>query len=138
MGNVSVHLYFGFAWIAFALAVAVHVADEAKHDFLSVYNPTVRAVRAKLPLLPLPTFSFPVWLGGLIAGALLLLLLSPLAFDGDYRLRLIAWPLAVIVGLFNAMLHFAGSIYFRRWMPGVYSAPVLTIAAVCLLAAASR
>ena len=138
MGSVPVHLYFGFAWIAFALAIAVHVADEAKHDFLSVYNPTVRAVRKRVPLLPLPTFSFPVWLGGLIAGVLLLLLLSPLAFDGDYRLRLIAWPLAVIIGIGNALLHFAGSVYFRRWMPGVYSAPILMIAAVCLLAAASR
>jgi hypothetical protein len=117
------NLYFGLAWIAFALAVAAHVADEAAHDFLSVYNPTVRAIRARMPFLPLPTFSFPVWLGGLIAGIVLLLLLSPLAFDGDNRLRLIAWPLAVIVGIGNALLHLAGSAWYRRWMPGVTSAP---------------
>ncbi len=48
MGN----LYFGLAWIVFALAIAVHVADEAAHDFLSVYNPTVRAIRERLPFLP--------------------------------------------------------------------------------------
>ena len=134
MGN----LYFGYAWIAFALAVAVHVTDEAAHDFLSVYNPAVRAIRARLPLLPLPTFSFPVWIGGLIAGIILLLLLSPLAFEGDRNLRLIAWPLAVIIGIGNALLHFAASAYRRRWMPGVYSAPILMIAAVCLLAVAAR
>ena len=131
MGN----LYFGFAWIAFALAVAVHMADEAAHDFLSVYNPTVRAIRARLPFLPLPTFSFPVWIGGLIAGIVLLLALSPLAFDGDDRLRLIAWPLAIIIGIGNALLHFAGSAWHRRRMPGVYSAPLLLVTGTCLLAA---
>jgi hypothetical protein len=134
MGN----LYFGFAWVAFALAVAVHVTDEAAHDFLSFYNPTVRAIRARLPFLPLPTFSFPVWIGGLIAGIILLLLLSPLAFDGDDRLRLIAWPLAIIIGIGNALLHFAASVYRRRWVPGIYSSPLLLVTGTCLLAAASR
>jgi len=134
MGN----LYFGFAWVAFALAVVVHVTDEAAHDFLSFYNPAVRAIRARLPFLPLPTFSFPVWIGGLIAGIVLLLLLSPLAFAGDDRLRLVVWPLAIIIGIGNALLHFAASAYRRRWMPGVYSAPLLLVTGVCLLAAASR
>ena len=48
MGN----LYFGYAWIAFALSVAVHVTDEAAHDFLSFYNPAVHAIRARLPFWP--------------------------------------------------------------------------------------
>lgn len=138
MANFPANLCFGFAWVAFALAVGVHVADEAAHDFLSVYNPTIRAIRTRLPFLPLPTFSFPAWIGGLTAGIVLLLLLSPLAFGGDIRLRIIAWPLAIIIGIGNALLHFAGSAYCRRWMPGVYSAPILMIAAVCLLAAATR
>lgn len=130
MGN----LCFGYAWIAFALSVAIHVTDEATHDFLSVYNPAVRAIRAKLPFLPLPTFTFPVWIGGLIAGIALLLLLSPLAFEGERILRLVAWPLAVLIGIGNGLLHFAVSAYRGRPMPGVYSSPVLLIAAVCLLA----
>jgi hypothetical protein len=138
MANLPPNLCFGLAWVGFALAVAVHVADEAAHDFLSVYNPMVRAMRTRLPFLPLPTFRFPAWIGGLMAGIVLLLLLSPLAFGGDNRLRLIAWPLAVVIGISNALLHFAGSAYFRRRMPGVYSAPILMIAAICLLAAASR
>src|SRR5207302_11174394 len=29
------HHRFGMAWVTFALAVAVHVTDEAMHDFLS-------------------------------------------------------------------------------------------------------
>jgi hypothetical protein len=129
---------FGYAWLAFALALAVHVADEAAHDFLSVYNPAVRAIRARLPFLPLPTFGFPAWLGGLIAGIVLLLLLSPLAFAADYNVRIIAWPLAAIVGIGNGLLHIAASLFKSRWMPGVMSAPLLIAAAVWLLAAAAR
>jgi hypothetical protein len=129
---------FGYAWLAFALALAVHVADEAAHDFLSVYNPAVRAIRARLPFLPLPTFSFPVWIGGLCAGIVLLLLLSPLAFAADQRVRMIACALAAIVGIGNGLLHIAASLFKRRWMPGVMSAPLLIAAAVWLFAAAAR
>src|SRR5256885_3873849 len=56
----------GVAWLALCGGLAIHVADEALTDFLSVYNPAVRAIRARFPFLPLPTFTFPVWLGGLI------------------------------------------------------------------------
>lgn len=129
---------FGLAWVGFGLAVAVHVADEAAHDFLSVYNPTVRAVRARLPFLPIPTFSFPVWIGGLAAGTALLLLLSPLAFAGDARLRLIAWPLAILVGIGNGLLHLFGSAWRRQWLPGTSSAPLLLIAGTALLAAVAQ
>jgi len=127
---------FGMAWTGFALAVAVHVADEAAHDFLSVYNPTVRAVRARLPLLPIPTFTFGVWIGGLIAGVALLLALSPLAFDGSPVLRAIAWPLAILIGIGNGLLHLIGSAWQRRRLPGVLSAPLLLLAGAALLVAA--
>ena len=60
---------FGIAWLLFALAVALHVTDEATHDFLTTYNASVHAIRARLPFLPIPTFTFAVWLIGLIAGA---------------------------------------------------------------------
>jgi hypothetical protein len=130
------NLVFGVAWVGFALAVAVHVADEAAHDFLSVYNPTVRAIRARLPFLPMPTFTFAVWIGGLAAGIALLLLVSPLAFAGDERLRLIAWPLAILIGIGNGLLHLVASAWQRRWMPGVYSAPLMLVAGTCLLATA--
>jgi hypothetical protein len=57
-------LHFGIAWLALCIAFAIHVADEALTDFLSVYNPAVRAIRARFPFLPLPTFTFRVWLTG--------------------------------------------------------------------------
>ena len=81
---------FGIAWVAFALALALHVPDEATHNFLASYNPGVLAIRARFPFLPLPTFTFGVWLSLLIAGITLLLCLSPLAFRGSRWLRMAA------------------------------------------------
>jgi hypothetical protein len=134
MKEVTMNRRFGIAWVTFALALAVHVTDEATHDFLSTYNPSVRAIRARLPFLPLPTFSFRVWLTLLIAGILLLLCLSFFAFRGDAWLRTVSRPLGILVGVLNATLHIASSVYFHRWMPGVYSSPLLLLAAIYLLA----
>jgi hypothetical protein len=128
------HDLVGIAWVTFALAVAVHVTDEARHDFLSTYNSSVRAIRARLPFLPLPTFSFRVWLVLLTAGIAMLLCLSPLAFRGKHWLRIVSRPLGIVVGVLNATLRISSSIYFHRWMPGVYSSPLLLIAASYLLA----
>ena len=118
---------FGYAWITFALALAVHVLDEATHDFLSFYNPSVRAIRARMPFLPLPTFTFRVWLTGLSAGIVLLLCISPFAFRRARWMRMVAVPLSIVVGVFNASLHMLSSVYYHRWIPGVYSSPFLLL-----------
>jgi hypothetical protein len=116
------------------VALAIHVIDEALTDFLSVYNPAVRALRAKYPFLPLPTFTFGVWLGGLIAVTLLVAALSPAAFRGVPGMR----PAAYVFGMVmagNGLLHLVGSAYMRKVMPGAYSAPLILAAAIYLLAA---
>lgn len=125
---------FGRAWVALTVALALHVADEAANDFLSVYNPAVRSLRERLPFLPLPEFTFAVWLSGLIAAVIILLALSPAAFRGARWLRIVSWPYGVIM-LLNGLGHIGGSIYFGRLMPGVYSAPLLLAASVYLLRA---
>ena len=130
------HWNFGLAWIAFALAVALHVADEASHDFLALYNPNARAIRAKLHL-PVPVFTFRGWLTGLIAGIALLLLLSPLAFHGAHWVRVTALPLAILVGILNGLLHIVGSLFYRKKLAGVLTAPVLLAAGTWLLWSAS-
>ncbi len=127
----------GWAWIALTLALAVHVADEALTDFLSVYNPAVRAIRQRLPLLPLPTFTFTVWLSGLIALVLFLLVLSRLVFRGARGMVPLSYLLGGIM-LANGLGHIAGSLYFRRLMPGVYSAPLLLVSSLYLVAQAHR
>ena len=127
----------GWSWVALTAAFAWHVADEATHDFLGVYNPTVLAIRARVPFLPLPTFTFGVWLAGLIAAVLLLAALSPLAFRGAKALRVLAWIYGVVM-LLNGVQHIAGSIYMRRAMPGVISAPALVVTSIALLATTRR
>ncbi len=122
----------GWAWLGLTLALALHVMDEALTDFLSVYNPAVRAIREWLPLLPLPTFTFEVWLAGLITGLVLMLLATAAAFRRRRWLTLFAFPFAVLM-CGNGLLHIASSIYLGRALPGVYSAPLLLVASGCLL-----
>lgn len=128
-----IHWNFGFAWIAFALVVALHVLDEATHDFLATYNPSALAIRRRLHIPFPPVFTFRVWLSGLIAGICLLLLLSPLAFHGVYWIRIAALVLAILVGIGNALLHIGGSLLYGRWMAGILSSPALLIAGTWLL-----
>jgi hypothetical protein len=125
--------HFGPAWLALCIALGIHVVDEALTDFLSVYNPAVRAIRARFPFLPLPTFTFPVWLGGLIMVTVLLLALSPAAFRGEPWMRPAACAFGVVMAG-NGLLHLVGSLYMRKAMPGVYSAPLILGAAIYLLA----
>jgi hypothetical protein len=126
--------HFGVAWVVLCVALAIHVSDEALTDFLSVYNPAVRAIRAQFPFLPLPTFTFPVWLGGLIAVTVLLFALSPAAFRGEPELRPGAYLFGIIMAG-NGLLHLLGSVYMRRVMPGTWSAPLILAAAIYLLLA---
>jgi uncharacterized protein with HXXEE motif len=125
---------YGVAWLALCIALAIHVADEALTDFLSVYNPTVRAIRARFPFLPLPTYTFRVWLSGLAAVIALLASLTPAASRDAPGMR----PTAYVFGLVmagNGLLHLGASLYKRRLMPGTYSAPLILAAAIYLLAA---
>jgi len=123
---------FGWAWVALSLSLALHVTDEALNDFLSVYNPTVQAIRRRFPFLLLPTFTFRVWLTGLIMAVVLLLALSPFAFREARWMVTLAYVYGIIM-IGNGLQHIVGSIYLRRLMPGVYSAPLLLISSIYLL-----
>jgi uncharacterized protein with HXXEE motif len=125
-------LRFGVAWVVLCGALAIHVVDEALTDFLSVYNPAVRAIRGRFPFLRLPTFTFRVWLGGLIAVTVLLFALSPAAFRGEPGLRPGAYLFGIIMAG-NGLLHLLGSVYMRKVMPGTWSAPLMLAAAAYLL-----
>ena len=86
------------AWVFLALAIALHVTDEALTDFLPLYNSIVESLREEYAWILLPTFSFPVWLSGLAIGVLALLSLSPLVFGGRAFLR----PVSYVLGVFMA------------------------------------
>src|SRR6266542_4138641 len=87
----------GWAWMSLCLALAAHVFDEAMTDFLSVYNPTVLAIRQKFQFFPMPVFTFEVWLTGLIAAIIILLLLAPFAFRQRGWIRLLSYPFAILM-----------------------------------------
>ena len=122
----------GWAWMSLCLALAAHVFDEAMTDFLSVYNPTVQAIRQKFQFFPMPVFTLEVWLTGLIAAIIILLLLAPFAFRQRGWIRLLSYPFAILM-LLNGLGHIAGSFYLGRLAPGVYSAPLLLAGSIYLL-----
>jgi hypothetical protein len=122
----------GWAWMSLCLALAAHVFDEAMTDFLSVYNPTVQAIRQKFQVFPMPVVTFEVWLTGLIAAIIILLLLAPFAFRQRGWIRLLSYPFAILM-LLNGLGHIAGSFYLGRLAPGVYSVSLLLAGSIYLL-----
>ena len=110
---------------------------EAARDFLALYNPTVEAIRCAAGLLPLPVFTFPVWIGGLAAGVALMLAVSPAVFRGARWTRPVCRALAVLMVL-NGLGHAASSLYLGRPAPGVYSSPLLVAVAVWLFVSTHR
>ena len=123
---------FGRPWVALSGALAVHVADEALTGFLELWNPAVLRIREAIPWSPLPTFSFSIWLGGLIAGMVVLFLLSPLAAAGTAWLRKLAYFFASLM-LLNGFGHLGASLVLGRLAPGVWSSPLLIACTVWLL-----
>ena len=121
------------AWMALCGALAVHITDEALTGFLDWYNPTVRAVREKYPLIPLPTFTFEIWLSLLICAVVMLVAASYFVWKGRWAMRPISHVFAVFM-LVNGLLHIAQSIYMRELMPGVYTSPLLIVASIALIA----
>jgi hypothetical protein len=125
------------AWVGLGCALALHVTDEALTGFLPVYNGIVRGIRIRHPWALFPTFTFPVWLGGLVLGVLLLLGLTPLVSRGQRWIRTASLVLAVMM-VGNALGHLGSSLYWGRAAPGVYSSPFLLATAVALFVTAWR
>ena len=119
------------AWLVLVAVLAVHVVDEALTDFLGFYNPLVRAIRARISWFPTPTFTFGIWLAGLVALVVVLAMLAPAVRRGAGGTRAASWVLSAIM-LLNGLGHLGGSLYFQRWLPGATSAPLLLCASVVL------
>src|SRR5512146_699156 len=102
----------GRAWLLLCVSLGAHVADEALTGFLSVYNPTVAALRARFPWWPMPMFGYAEWLAGLIVAVVVLLLLSVFVFRGARWMRPLAYVFAIIM-LANGLAHTAGTIAGR-------------------------
>jgi hypothetical protein len=124
---------FGRAWMAMTFALAAHVTDEALTGFLSVYNPIVVAARDRFGWFPMRPFTFGVWLSGLVALIVVLMLFAPLAYRVSMVARIAAYPFAILIGVLNGFGHLAGSIYLGRWLAGATTAPLLIGCGIWLL-----
>lgn len=120
------------AWAALCAAFALHVIDEAAHDFLSWYNPNALAVRARVPWLPVPVFTFSVWVTRLTIAVLALAALTPLVRRGRRWLIPVAYMYALI-HVANGVGHIAVSIAGGWLAPGVYTAPMVLASALWLV-----
>lgn len=125
------------AWLLLVGALAVHVSDEALTGFLDFYNPLVLSLRSQMPWFPMPTFTFEVWLTGLVLLVVMLGVLSVVVRGGGNAAWLVSWVLSVIMFM-NGLGHLAGSVYFQRWLPGATSAPLLLAGSVLLMRATQQ
>jgi Protein of unknown function with HXXEE motif len=126
------------AWAVLTAAFALHVLDEATHDFLAWYNPSALALRARLGGLPFPpTFTFSVWLTGLCIAVALMAALTPLIRPGK-RWPVVAAYIYAAIHIGNALGHITVSAAGRWLAPGVLSSPVLLAAAFWLLYETAR
>lgn len=128
--------HFGICWLIFGYTLALHVLDEAGHDFLSVYLPNAMAIRRAAPYLPIPLFTFQSWIGALALALTIFLALTPVAMSGQKWVRRLAVPIAIMGGILNGVAHIVSSIFLGRMMPGVYSAPLLLMSGTLLLRSA--
>ena len=113
-------------------ALAVHVVDEAATDFLTFQNESVLALRERYPFVPLPLFSFEVWLSLLIFAVVSLTAVSYFVWRGRWAMRPISYIFASVM-LLNGLFHIAVSIYKEELVSGVYTAPLLLVASVALI-----
>jgi hypothetical protein len=133
---------FGTPWLLLSLAFALHVWDEAAHDFLSYYNSTVLALYGHFSWFPRMDLQFRSWLAALLVVNLVLLALTPWAYRNARWLRPLAYAFAGIQ-LLNGAGHIltaiwgrtVPSVHFEGPAPGVYTAPLLIVLAAYLILA---
>ena len=116
------------AWVAMVSAVALHVVDEALTGFLPFYNDLVHRLHEHFGFFPAPTFTFPVWIGGLAIAVAMCYALTPHMARGGTTMRVVNTTLGVRM-VANALGHLLGSIYLGRLLPGFWSSPLLLAAA---------
>jgi len=113
--------------------LALHVADEASHNFLSWYNPVAASIQARLGGFPFPpVFSFGVWLSGLIALVLICIALTPV-LDPARRWTMVLTTAWALIHIANGLVHLVSSLAIGGMMPGTWTAPLLLFVAPWLL-----
>lgn len=130
---------FGLPWLLLCVAFALHVWDQAAHDFLSYYNATALALYGHFSWVPRIDMTFREWLTGLLSALVICAVLTPFAFRNARWLRPLAYLFAFIQ-LMNGSGHVAAqilggtvpSVRFDGISPGFYTAPLLLAASIYL------
>ena len=117
------------AWIFLVSALAIHVFDEAITDFLPFYNFLVPNLKNRLGFFPMPTFTYEIWLTGLIVAIITGYALIPIVNRGRKLIRIIVLVIGFIM-VANSLGHMIGSLYFGKLLPGFWSSPILLAAAI--------
>ncbi len=131
---------FGTPWLMLCLAFALHVWDEAAHDFLSYYNSTVLALYGHFSWFPRMDMEFRTWIAAMLMANSVLLALTPWGYRNARWLRPLAYVFAGIQLLNGAGPILAAirgrtvpSVHFEGSPPGVYTAPLLVALAGYLI-----
>lgn len=120
---------FGSGWILLCLALAAHVVDGARSGFAATYSPWVVIA---------PMFASRSELAGAIFLVIILLALTPFARRGSRWMRVVAYVLAALamlrgVGIVVVLGMVVRTNRFVAAIPGLYSSPLLVVAAGFLL-----
>ncbi len=138
-------LNFGTPWVLMCVAFGLHTWDEAAHDFLTCFNSTVLALCGHFSWFPRMDMEFRTYLLILVLPNLVLLLLTPWAYQNAKWLRPLAYAFAgiqLLNGTGHILLtirgHSVPSVHFDGPAPGAYTAPLLLILAAYLIWSCGR
>jgi len=130
---------FGLAWLLLCIAFALHVWDEAVHDFLDYFNATVLTLYGHFSWFPRMDMTYREWLTGLIVAVVACTALTPFAFRNARWLRPLAYVFALshfMNGMGHVITQIRGgtvsSVRFEGIAPGFYTAPLLLAASAYL------
>jgi Protein of unknown function with HXXEE motif len=130
---------FGLAWFIFSVAFALHIWEEAAHDFIGYYNAKVLTLYSRVSWFPRIDVGFRAWLTAFVLANLLLFALTPLALRGVRWLRPLGYALTGF-GLANGIGHVfytirgqaVSSARFDGVSPGFYTSLLLLLSATYL------
>jgi len=131
---------FGLAWFFCAVAFALHIWDEAAHDFVDYYNATALALYGHFSWFPRIDVGFHTWLVIFVLTNLALFGLTPWAFRDVLWLRPLAYAvvfLSLADGTGHVLVTIRGqtvpSVRLEGVSPGFYTSPLVLFSATYLL-----
>jgi hypothetical protein len=130
---------FGLAWFFFSVVFALHIWDEAVHDFTGYYNSTVLTIYGHFSWFPRIDLGYRTWLTTHVLANLFLFSLTPFAFRNARWLRPLAYAatcFGLAIGIGHVLVTIRGytvpSVVFEGVSPGFYTSPLLLMSTAYL------